>query len=250
VGFCLLRSGTSLHKKQSPSWRSPATSRPRCQGRGVGVYRSEAETLDRKSGRSRRSLSAGRANADREFLYFLIYVELVFLKNPMQREMRTRLDSLPGTEASFIEPMECLVTLAKVERCWLPPEAARTKMGQPFSRSKSVPDPDSLPAFFAYASFEFRCEGFRFEHHRCFQRNGDWFSAWQAAMVTTSIIGTSTRNIRHRKPPTSRFVDQKVKAVNSCPVLSYSGILLTNRLLQVFDAPKNLVLVLMLGVST
>src|SRR5713226_3293328 len=30
------------------------------------------------------------------------------LKNAMQKEMRARLDSLPRTEASFIEPMECL----------------------------------------------------------------------------------------------------------------------------------------------
>jgi len=26
----------------------------------------------------------------------------------MQKEIRTRLDSLPKTEASFVEPMECL----------------------------------------------------------------------------------------------------------------------------------------------
>jgi hypothetical protein len=32
AGLCLLRSGTLLDKKQSSSWRSPATSRPRCQG--------------------------------------------------------------------------------------------------------------------------------------------------------------------------------------------------------------------------
>src|SRR6202040_1438737 len=30
------------------------------------------------------------------------------LKNVLQREMRARLESLPRTEASFIEPMECL----------------------------------------------------------------------------------------------------------------------------------------------
>jgi DNA ligase D-like protein (predicted ligase) len=108
VGFCLLRSGTLLHKKQSPSWRSPATSRPRCQGRGVGVYRSEAETLDRRSGRSRRSLSAGRANGNPEFLSLLIHAEFVFLKNAMHKEIGKRLASLPKTEASFVEPMDCL----------------------------------------------------------------------------------------------------------------------------------------------
>ena len=32
----------------------------------------------------------------------------VFLKNMMQKEIRARLDSLPKTEASFVEPMECL----------------------------------------------------------------------------------------------------------------------------------------------
>ena len=41
-------------------------------------------------------------------LCLLIYVESVFLKNKMQKEIRTRLDSLPKTEASFVEPMECL----------------------------------------------------------------------------------------------------------------------------------------------
>src|SRR5258708_33302490 len=84
VVFCLLRSCTLLHKKQSPSWRSPATSRPRCQGRGVGVYRSEAETLDRKSGRSRRSLSAGKAKGSRESFRFRNYEGFVFLKKGMQ----------------------------------------------------------------------------------------------------------------------------------------------------------------------
>src|SRR3989440_9530838 len=37
----------------------------------------------------------------------LICPAFVFLRNAMQREMRARLDSLPRTEASFIEPMEC-----------------------------------------------------------------------------------------------------------------------------------------------
>src|SRR5258708_33889404 len=101
VVFCLLRSCTLLHKKQSPSWRSPATSRPRCQGRGVGVYRSEAETLDRKSGRSRRSLSAGRANGNREPLSLHIHAEFVFLKKPIQTEIGKRLASLPKREAAL-----------------------------------------------------------------------------------------------------------------------------------------------------
>ena len=38
-----------------------AASRPRCQGRGVVVHWSEAETLDGRSGRIRRRLRAGRA---------------------------------------------------------------------------------------------------------------------------------------------------------------------------------------------
>ena len=40
-------------KKRSkcPSWRSPALSRTRCQGRGFCVHRSEVQSLDRKSGR-------------------------------------------------------------------------------------------------------------------------------------------------------------------------------------------------------
>src|SRR6266481_4704740 len=32
----------------------------------------------------------------------------VFLRNKMQKEIRARLNSLPKTEASFVEPMECL----------------------------------------------------------------------------------------------------------------------------------------------
>src|SRR5258708_27673128 len=95
VVFCLLRSCTLLHKKQSPSWRSPATSRPRCQGRGVGVYRSEVETLDRKSGRSRRSLSAGRGKRNPEIFRFLFYAEVCFLKEAMQKENGKRFGPLP-----------------------------------------------------------------------------------------------------------------------------------------------------------
>src|SRR5690242_6479669 len=38
----------------------------------------------------------------------LICPAFVFLRNKMQREIRARLDSLPKTEASFVEPMECL----------------------------------------------------------------------------------------------------------------------------------------------
>src|SRR6266513_3128944 len=38
----------------------------------------------------------------------LICPAFVFLRNAMQREMRARLESLPKTEASFVEPMECL----------------------------------------------------------------------------------------------------------------------------------------------
>src|SRR6267143_599501 len=38
----------------------------------------------------------------------LICPAFVFLGNAMQRKMQARLDSLPKTEASFIEPMECL----------------------------------------------------------------------------------------------------------------------------------------------
>src|SRR6266849_8875440 len=38
----------------------------------------------------------------------LIFPAFGFLRNAMQREMRARLESLPRTQASFIEPMECL----------------------------------------------------------------------------------------------------------------------------------------------
>src|SRR6267378_422026 len=38
----------------------------------------------------------------------LICPAFVFLRNAMQREMRARLESLPKTEASFVEPMDCL----------------------------------------------------------------------------------------------------------------------------------------------
>jgi ATP-dependent DNA ligase len=39
---------------------------------------------------------------------WLICPAFVFLKNVMQRKMQARLASLPRTEASFIEPVECL----------------------------------------------------------------------------------------------------------------------------------------------
>jgi hypothetical protein len=57
----------------------------------VGVHRSEAATLDRTSGRSRRSLSAGRANGNRESSSLHIPAEFVFLKNAMQTEIGKRL---------------------------------------------------------------------------------------------------------------------------------------------------------------
>src|SRR5260370_8433668 len=38
----------------------------------------------------------------------LICPAFVFLRNTMQRKMQARLASLPRTQASFIEPMECL----------------------------------------------------------------------------------------------------------------------------------------------
>src|SRR5258708_2293031 len=47
-----------------------------------------------------------RGPGERECL--LICPAFVFLKNAMQREMRARLDALPRTEASLIEPMERL----------------------------------------------------------------------------------------------------------------------------------------------
>src|SRR2546425_3524186 len=44
-------------KKRSkcPSWRSRALCRTRCQGRGFCVHRSEVKSLDRTSGRGKRS---------------------------------------------------------------------------------------------------------------------------------------------------------------------------------------------------
>src|SRR6266478_2854463 len=47
-----------------------------------------------------------RGPGERECL--LICPAFVFLRNGMQREMRARLDALPRTEASLIEPMERL----------------------------------------------------------------------------------------------------------------------------------------------
>jgi DNA ligase D-like protein (predicted ligase) len=38
----------------------------------------------------------------------LIHAEFVFLKNAMRKEISKRLASLPKTEASFVEPMDCL----------------------------------------------------------------------------------------------------------------------------------------------
>jgi len=41
-------------------------------------------------------------------LVFAYLGGVCFLRNKMQKEIRARLDSLPKTAASFIEPMECL----------------------------------------------------------------------------------------------------------------------------------------------
>src|ERR1700676_4633302 len=50
----------AVHEKQVPSWRGEAPVHPRSQGRGVGVHRSEAESLDGRSGRIRRRVWPGR----------------------------------------------------------------------------------------------------------------------------------------------------------------------------------------------
>jgi bifunctional non-homologous end joining protein LigD len=50
----------------------------------------------------------GRANGNPEFLSLHIHVEFVFLKNAMHKKIGKRLASLPKTEASFVEPMDCL----------------------------------------------------------------------------------------------------------------------------------------------
>jgi len=49
VGGPHLRRGTLLRTKRFPSWRPLVTNRRRCQGRGVCVHRSEAESPDRRS---------------------------------------------------------------------------------------------------------------------------------------------------------------------------------------------------------
>src|SRR5258708_18895702 len=50
------------------SWQGKAPVRPRCQGRGVGVHRSEAQSLDRRCGRIRRRVRPGRAETGRQNL--------------------------------------------------------------------------------------------------------------------------------------------------------------------------------------
>ena len=57
----------SLEKRSNalPKW-SPAPSRRRCQGAWFRVYGSAADALDRRSGRSRRSLHAGRADSAKD----------------------------------------------------------------------------------------------------------------------------------------------------------------------------------------
>src|SRR5467141_1802584 len=47
-----------------------------------------------------------RCPGERERL--LIFPAFAFLKDGMEREIQARLDSLPRTEASFVEPMDCL----------------------------------------------------------------------------------------------------------------------------------------------
>lgn len=50
-----------LYKNKRPSWWGKAHVRARCQGRGVGVNRSAAKSLDGGSVRMRRRVWAGRA---------------------------------------------------------------------------------------------------------------------------------------------------------------------------------------------
>src|SRR5438046_2221509 len=55
-----------------------------------------------------RSLLVGRAERNEWLSCLLIQVASVFLRNKMQKDIRARWGSLPKTEASFVEPMECL----------------------------------------------------------------------------------------------------------------------------------------------
>ena len=58
-----MSAGFAAFKGKCPSWRERATVRPRRQGRVVGVHRSEAESLDGRSGGSRRRVKPGRADS-------------------------------------------------------------------------------------------------------------------------------------------------------------------------------------------
>src|ERR1700733_6751868 len=61
-GFAVRRrGGRPRSRKQMPSWPGKAPVGRRCQGRGVCVHRSAAESLDRRSRRIRRRIWAGRA---------------------------------------------------------------------------------------------------------------------------------------------------------------------------------------------
>jgi hypothetical protein len=61
-----MRGGKPRMKSKCPSWQGKAPVRPRCQGRGLCVHRSEAQSLDRRSGRIWRRIWPGSAWEERD----------------------------------------------------------------------------------------------------------------------------------------------------------------------------------------
>ena len=61
LGFVSSEAPERCRRNKCSSWRGKAPVRPRCQGRGVGVHPSEAQSLDRRSGPIRRRVWPGRA---------------------------------------------------------------------------------------------------------------------------------------------------------------------------------------------
>ena len=88
-------------KSKCPSWRGKAPVRPRCQGRGVGVHRSEAQSLDRRSGRIRRrvgqegQLREGAFVARRSNPYRSLFAE------SRKRNRRSKLSSAESTVITY-----------------------------------------------------------------------------------------------------------------------------------------------------
>jgi len=65
LSFALRATRSGTQKSKCPSWRGKATVRPRSAGRGVGVHRSAAKSLDGKADESGAGFSQEGQTAER-----------------------------------------------------------------------------------------------------------------------------------------------------------------------------------------